>query len=345
LNEEPSHQAPQSTLQADEDSAARGFSSSSPDPFGLFLGPYGLRPGWCLLLFLAIAYCVYLFSGSMLISMPAVYRALRAVVGRPSTLLTVLVNDGPLLLAVVVASWTMSAIEQRPLGSYGLGGGRRISHLLTGFAWGAISLSLFLAFLWKSGWLVFDGRLLTGGEIPKQAANWIVGFALVSLTEEYTMRGYLQFTLARTISALFHSSLGANRSRVLGFWTTALFLSFLFGAGHSNNPGESPIGLLSAGMIGLIFCLTLWRTGSLWWALGFHASWDWAQSFLFGVADSGTMVQGHLLATHPAGKLFLSGGATGPEGSIFVLPVLAAVTGIVLLTLPPQRASGLETES
>jgi membrane protease YdiL (CAAX protease family) len=338
LNEESSHQPPRSTIQTDEDSAARGFSGSSPDPFGLFLGPDGLRPAWCLLLFLAIAYCVYLFSGSMLISTPAVYRALRAAAGRPSTLLTLLVNDGPLLLSVVVATWTMSAIEDRPVSSYGLGGTRRIPLLLAGFAWGAISLSLFLAFLWKAGWLVFDGRILTGGEIPKQAAIWIVGFALVSLTEEYTLRGYLQFTLARTISALFDSSLGASRSRALGFWTTALFLSFLFGAGHSNNPGESPIGLLSAGLIGLVFCLSLWRTGSLWWALGFHASWDWAQSFLFGVADSGTMVQGHLLATHPAGKVLMSGGATGPEGSLFVLPVLALMTLIVFLTLPQSQS-------
>ncbi len=274
----------------------------------------------------------------MLISTPAVYRALRAAAGRPSTLLTLLVNDGPLLLSVVVATWTMSAIEDRPVSSYGLGGTRRIPLLLAGFAWGAISLSLFLAFLWKAGWLVFDGRILTGGEIPKQAAIWIVGFALVSLTEEYTLRGYLQFTLARTISALFDSSLGASRSRALGFWTTALFLSFLFGAGHSNNPGESPIGLLSAGLIGLVFCLSLWRTGSLWWALGFHASWDWAQSFLFGVADSGTMVQGHLLATHPAGKVLMSGGATGPEGSLFVLPVLALMTLIVFLTLPQSQS-------
>jgi hypothetical protein len=40
---------------------------------------------------------------------------------------------------------------------------------------------------------------------------------------------------------------------------------------------------------------------------------DWAQSFLYGVADSGTMVQHHLLATYPLGKPILSGGATAPK--------------------------------
>jgi hypothetical protein len=45
------------------------------------------------------------------------------------------------------------------------------------------------------------------------------------------------------------------------------------------------------------------------------------------------MVQHHLLATHPVGKPILSGGATGPEGSIFILAILAVMVAIVLLTV------------
>jgi hypothetical protein len=45
------------------------------------------------------------------------------------------------------------------------------------------------------------------------------------------------------------------------------------------------------------------------------------------------MVQHHLLATHPVGKPLLSGGATGPEGSIFVLPLLALLCLIIIFTL------------
>ena len=71
-----------------------------------------------------------------------------------------------------------------------------------------------------------------------------------------------------------------------------------------------------------MFAFSLWRTGSLWWAIGLHAAWDWAQSFLFGVADSGGISTHRLLSTHPVGPAWLSGGATGPEGSIFVLLVM-----------------------
>jgi hypothetical protein len=87
----------------------------------------------------------------------------------------------------------------------------------------------------------------------------------------------------------------------------------------------------------MVFCLSLWRTGSLWWAIGFHAAWDWSQSFLYGVADSGLMAQHHLLATHPVGKPILSGGATGPEGSIFIVAVTGVVSLIILITLPRTR--------
>ena len=127
---------------------------------------------------------------------------------------------------------------------------------------------------------------------------------------------------------------GPTHANALGFWTAAVILSFFFGYGHRTNPGESPLGLLSAGVAGFLFCFSLWRTGSLWWAIGFHASWDWAQSFLYGVADSGLTSQGRLYATHVVGAPYLSGGLTGPEGSLFLLPVMLAGVVIVAITLP-----------
>jgi membrane protease YdiL (CAAX protease family) len=109
--------------------------------------------------------------------------------------------------------------------------------------------------------------------------------------------------------------------------------------GHKGNPGESPIGLLSAGLAGMVFCLSLWRTGSLWWAIGFHTSWDWAQSFVYGVADSGLMTQHHLMATHPVGRPILSGGTTGPEGSVMILGAFVLIMLIIFFTLPDDSES------
>ena len=49
------------------------------------------------------------------------------------------------------------------------------------------------------------------------------------------------------------------------------------------------------------------------------------------------MVQHHLFATHAVGKPILSGGATGPEGSIFILGALALMALVIVLTLPRGR--------
>ena len=79
----------------------------------------------------------------------------------------------------------------------------------------------------------------------------------------------------------------------------------------------------SAGMLRkLFFCLTVRRTGSLWFAIGFHAVWDYAESFIYSVPDSGIMVPGHLMDSTFGGPRWLTGGHIGPEGSVFVFPLL-----------------------
>ena len=141
----------------------------------------------------------------------------------------------------------------------------------------------------------------------KFAAFWGLFFLLVGLFEEFLMRGYTLFTL----------------SKALGFWPAAILLSILFGAVHLANQGEAWIGALAAGLIGFFFCLTLRRTGNLWFAVGFHASWDWGETYLYSVPNSGIATPGHLLTSSFHGSRWLSGGSVGPEGSVFVFVVIA----------------------
>ena len=228
----------------------------------------------------------------------------------------------------------MSKIERRPNSVYGLGDSAQACSTSSP-AWlgESVCLSLLIFTLWKTGLLVFDGRLLFGSDILRYGAIWLVGFLLVGCSRSTSLAATFNTLSPAASPASIDWVFKTRHSKALGFWTAAVIFSILFGLGHGKNPGESPIGLLSAGLAAMVFCLSLWRTGSLWWAIGFHTSWDWAQSFLYGVADSGLMAQHHLLATHPVGKPILSGGTTGPEGSIFVLPVLGLIALIILFTL------------
>jgi uncharacterized protein len=299
----------------------------------IFIGKDGLRAGWSLLIFIAIfasiAFCVNVIGHKIHPAAPGAAKPPSEI----SISSGLLLESIPFAMTLLV-TWIMSKIERRPNGVYGLGDSRKFSHFLGGLVWGIICLSLLIFTLWKMGLLVFDGRLIFGKDILRYGAIWLIGFLLVGLLEEYLTRGYLQYTLTRGLAGIYQWAFKTPHSQEFGFWTSAIIFSILFGLGHSSNPGESPIGLLSAGSAAMVFCFSLWRTGSLWWAIGFHTSWDWGQSFLYGVADSGTMVQHHLMATHPVGKPILSGGATGPEGSIFILAVLVLACVIIVFTLP-----------
>ncbi len=283
-----------------------------------FVGEHGLRAVWGVLLFVAI----YLILDNLAAA------ALRRVVTLQST--------GPLaprlaflqessdVFVVFLATWAMARIENRQLFSFGYAGDHKLVRLVSGAAWGLAALSTLIGVLWKSHLLVFKGLSLTGVTAWKYALAWALVALLVGIFEESLLRGYLQTTLARG----------------LGFWWAALLLSATFALWHLSNGGESPLGLLVVGLGGFVFCLSLWYTKSLWWAVGFHAGWDWSQSYLYGTPDSGLLAEGHLLASHPSGNPLWSGGATGPEGSLVILPLLIAMaTGMWIWWGRKRRAS------
>jgi membrane protease YdiL (CAAX protease family) len=200
----------------------------------------------------------------------------------------------------------MARIEGRRLAVYGYAGRARLARFLWGGVWGFLALSALVSVLWKTHLLAFDAGRLHGLVILKYGLIWLLMFVFTAIFEESLLRGYLQYTLTRG----------------MGFWWGALLMSIVFGAIHGSNKGESPVGLFSAGAVGLVFCISLWYTGSLWWAIGFHATWDWAQTFFYGTPDSGMVARGHMMSEHPIGPLLWSGGPTGPEGSLYIIPLL-----------------------
>ena len=168
---------------------------------------------------------------------------------------------------------------------------------------------MLVGILWRAGPLVFDGMAGSGVLTLSFGFAWGFVFLLVGFFEESLLRGYLQHTLTRGI----------------GFWWSALSLSVVFALGHTTNNGESVQGIVEVGLAGILFCLSLWYTKSLWWAVGFHTGWDWGQSYFYGTPDSGLVTRGHLLSSHAAGNPLWSGGTAGPEGSLLVVPLVMLV--------------------
>lgn len=302
----------------------------------IFIGPEGLRAGWGLLLFVIVwellKSLLYPMVGSVVPPGPHSSHGMTAR--------RLIVLEGTGVLCLFLSTWLMARIEGRRVSDYGLRDGRRTRNFAVGAICGGVLLSSLVLLLRTTGYLAFDGRQLCCLAAVEYAGAWLMAFLLVGLLEEFLFRGYAQFTIARGIAGVCHR-LGPRRAATVGFWISSLLTSFYFGFGHGANPGESTIGLFSAGLIGLVFCLSIWRSGSLWWAIGFHAAWDWMTSFIYGVGDSGSTIRGHLLAMHAVGRPLLSGGLTGPEGSLFVLPIIALAGCAVLVTLPRRETDGV----
>jgi len=264
----------------------------------VFLGLDGLRPGWGLAFYVAMFYLLQ----SVVIGR----------VGRLETggLWSTMLEEFGVLMAAVIPALVLARVEKRPWAVYGLPSRKAFRKLFwAGAVWGFAAITLLLAVMY--GLRAFDvGPLaLHGARIIKFAAFWAVFFLLVGFFEEFLLRGYSQFTLTRAI----------------GFWPAAVVLSCLFGLIHWQNAGEQWPGLLAAATIGLFFCLTLQRTGDLWFAVGFHMAWDWGETFFYSVPDSGTLFPGHLLKSTFHGPRWLTGGIVGPEGSVLCFLVIGVV--------------------
>lgn len=328
----------------------------TPEPsHSVFIGPLGLRAGWGLLLFfiLTLAFSAVLNSvilhtvgnspqakqerGQLLREHEQAKATHTRPPAHPQKPIDSLMSNSAGVMVVLAAAFTLSFVERRHFAVYGLGLSS-VRNVLPGALWGLVSLALVVGTLRAFHLLVFDQRLLHGGAIARYGLSWLGIFLLVGIFEEFLFRGYIQYTLTRGLLSL-GERLSPDRGRLAAFWISAIVWSLLFLSAHIANPDESRMGLVSVFCAGILFSYALWRTGSLWWGIGFHITWDWSQSFLFGVPDSGILSVGRLFATHPRGNPLLSGGIDGPEGSVIGLAVFAMMLFAVRLhpqaPLPP----------
>jgi uncharacterized protein len=225
------------------------YPTGSYRPFTLtlrrvFVGEQGIRAGWSVLIFAAIFWIL------QTVVLAALGHFVALDFSGPIPVSLGFLQESCQVLVVAASTFVMARIEKRRI--------HRPVQARSAYNWHVLGILL----------LICAGRRFVESRIAcfrrdvaerKYALAWGFVFLLVGFFEESLLRGYAQFTLARGI----------------GFWWAALALSAAFGLGHLGNGGESALGIVEVCTVGLIFCLSLWYTKSLWWAVGFHAGWDW----------------------------------------------------------------------
>lgn len=225
-------------------------------------------------------------------------------------------------LGTLLATWVMSLLEGRKLGEYGLAWRHGQARLfLQGAAFGIAEISGIIGVLAAAGYYSFGSLEVHGASLVKWALFWVAVFVVVAFFEEYAFRGYGWFALMKGF----------------GFWPATIVTSVIFGVVHLANPGETWPGILGVMAVGFFWCFTLRRTGTLWFAFGMHAAFDFGETFLFSVPDSGIVFPGHLSsAVIHDGPAWLVGGTAGPEASVLDFAILAIFFFVVHKMYPAK---------
>ena len=282
----------------------------------IFVGPNGIRAGWRLLIYSIFAAVIL----GVLFHLALHTSPLRVPAFRLGELLP---RELIAAFATLAAAAIMARIEHRPFGSYGLPWKRALgARFCEGAVWGFTAMTVILLILRATNSFSFGSAQLHSRQLLFYALGWGGYFVVVGLYEEFSFRGYPQFTLTTG----------------MGFWPAAFLLSAIFSTAHLANPGENLLGVLQVFVTALLLCLSLRRTGNLWFAIGLHGAWDWAETFFYGVPNSGFQGPGHFLNPMFHGPKWLTGGTAGPEGSAVTLLVELAMIWLVALRfrVPPK---------
>lgn len=230
-------------------------------------------------------------------------------------------------IAAFAPAWLLAWLERRPFGDYGLPLRGAFGKLFCqGAVLGLIEISSVVGAMSVLGAYRFGRIAIHGQALLYYAVFWALFFLVVGLCEEFQYRGYVQFTLAQA----------------LGFWPAAVLLSVAFGLVHLGNSGENWVGAAGVALTGLLWCFTLRRTGSLWVAVGMHAAFDFGETFLYSVPDSGYVFPGHLSNAIVAGPGWLTGGSVGPEASVFDFVMLILFFFVIHRLYPARPVRSVE---
>ncbi len=276
-------------------------SSAGNFPGYIFYNKSGLRAGWRLVIFAAVFAVPWIGS---IILLGQFFRPEYGVFSPRFQFF----GEAATFFSAFFAAWIMSLIEERSVGVYGLPARGAFGKLFwQGSLFGLCEITALVGLIAAFHDYSFGNLAEHGLEMAQWALFWGAFFVVVALFEEFFFRGYALYTLADGI----------------GFWPSAVLLSLFFGYVHMHNSGENWVGVASVVFVGLFWSFTLKRTGSLWFALGMHAAFDFGETFLFSVPDSGMIFPGHLSDATLRGPSWITGGTPGPEASVFDFLILA----------------------
>jgi uncharacterized protein len=227
------------------------------------------------------------------------------------------------LLAGLICTLLFMLYERNGLGAYGLPLRRAFgARTWEGFAAGIVMAGAVAVGMIALGGMQIHGLALSGKSLVLSALAWLGANVLVGLAEELWFRAYFLRSLWKAI----------------GFWPAAIVIALYFaGLHYVLKQGENVWDVITLVSISLLLCYTVRRTGTLWFAVGFHIAFDFMQFFVIGTPNGTLIPAGRMLNVSFDGPAWLTGGALGTEASWLMYPMIVLAWAYVALRFKPTE--------
>jgi uncharacterized protein len=278
----------------------------------VLLGPDGrLRLIWRAIVFIVLAYWVLPLALDPAFSFIAARLHIAADFSAANIGLQELENLFVALLSTAIFAW----YERRRVDDYGLPLQRAFGAPTgEGVLAGILMAGAVAAGMYFLGGMQIHGFANSGGSLALAALAWAAANICVGIAEEMWFRGYLLQTLWKSI----------------GFWNASIVISLLFTADHYFfKTGENIWDVITLMSLSLLMCYSVRKTGTLWFAVGFHTAFDYMQLFVIGTPNGARVPQGRLLDSGFEGPDWLTGGVLGTEASLLMYPAIAMLWAYV----------------
>jgi membrane protease YdiL (CAAX protease family) len=149
-------------------------------------------------------------------------------------------------------------------------------------------------------------------------------------TAEMGVGAYFSFLYAIVAEILICALFFRVAATLVGTLIAAFVTSVLFGIGSGFNPGATLWSSSAAGLEGMLLAASYAATGRLWFPIGIHAGWNFAEGSIFQMSLSGGASETALIKGFVKGPSILTGGAYGPEASVLAVIVCLPVAFLLL---------------
>lgn len=203
--------------------------------------------------------------------------------------------------------------------------------------WKMLGLGLGVGFLLNGGCILIayvagdvNFKILSVSAV-KILAIFVAVF-IQSSAEEVLCRGFIYERLRR-----------GYKNPWVAIIANPLFFVFI----HLENPGITTLALYNLFIIGLLFSLIVYYTGSLWMASAIHAMWNFTQNIIFGLPNSGAPASYSILGLKESSKniTWAYDPTFGIEGTINSAVVLMVCTIAIIVMFKSKVAKVIEYDN